>query len=109
MPCANCTGTSSSATLTSGFTLLTGVSKFSKVSLFSDLNNLVDITLDPRYSTICGYTDPDLDEVFCRGSCRDSTVRPSATGTTLDGATHTVPRRRSSALVASAEGRLIDR
>ncbi len=46
------------------FTLLTGVSKFSKVSLFSGLNNLKDITLDPRYSAICGYTDADLDAVF---------------------------------------------
>ena len=46
------------------FTLLTGVSKFSKVSLFSGLNNLQDITLDPRYSSICGYTDLDLDTVF---------------------------------------------
>ncbi len=46
------------------FTFLTGVSKFSKVSLFSGLNNLTDITLDPRYSTICGYTDVDLDTVF---------------------------------------------
>ena len=42
------------------FALLTGVSKFSKVSSFSGLNNLIDITLDPRYSAICGYTDaPD--------------------------------------------------
>ncbi len=46
------------------FTLLTGVSKFSKVSLFSGLNNLKDITLDPRYSAVCGYTDRDLDTVF---------------------------------------------
>ncbi len=46
------------------FTFLTGVSKFSKVSLFSGLNNLEDITLDPRYSAICGYTDRELDEVF---------------------------------------------
>ena len=46
------------------FTLLTGVSKFSKVSLFSGLNNLKDITLDPRYSAVCGYTDADLDAVF---------------------------------------------
>ena len=46
------------------FSFLTGVSKFSKVSLFSDLNNLVDITLDPRYSALCGYTETDLDTVF---------------------------------------------
>ena len=46
------------------FTFLTGVSKFSKVSLFSGLNNLKDITLDPRHSAICGYTETDLDTVF---------------------------------------------
>ena len=46
------------------FALLTGVSKFSKVSLFSGLNNLRDITLDPRYSALCGYTEADLDTVF---------------------------------------------
>ena len=45
-------------------TFITGVSKFSKVSLFSDLNNLVDLTLDPDYSAICGYTEADLDTVF---------------------------------------------
>ena len=46
------------------FTFITGVSRFSKVSLFSGLNNLTDITLDPAYSAICGYTDADLDTVF---------------------------------------------
>lgn len=46
------------------FAFLTGVSKFSKVSLFSGLNNLRDITVDARYSAICGYTEADLDEVF---------------------------------------------
>ena len=46
------------------FTFLTGVSKFSKVSLFSGINNLIDITLDPRFSAVCGYTDADLDTVF---------------------------------------------
>ena len=46
------------------FTFLTGVSKFSKVNLFSQLNNLTDITLDRRYSSICGYTEGDLDTVF---------------------------------------------
>ncbi|HAA45281.1 MAG TPA: hypothetical protein DCE28_07305 [Halomonas sp.] len=46
------------------FVLLTGVSKFSKVSLFSGLNNLNDITLDAPYAAICGYTDYDIDTVF---------------------------------------------
>ena len=46
------------------FTFLTGVSKFPKVSVFSVLNNLTDLTLDPRYSSICGYTESDLDTVF---------------------------------------------
>ncbi len=46
------------------FVLLTGVSKFSKVSLFSGLNNLRDITVSKTYSAICGYTDQDIDQVF---------------------------------------------
>ena len=46
------------------FSLVTGVSKFSKVSLFSGLNNLTDLTLDPTFSGICGYTEGDLDAVF---------------------------------------------
>ncbi|WP_020558713.1 ATP-binding protein [Thiofilum flexile] len=46
------------------FSFLTGVTKFSKVSLFSGLNNLKDITLDERYSALCGYTDTDVDQVF---------------------------------------------
>jgi hypothetical protein len=46
------------------FAMLTGVSKFSKVSLFSGLNNLKDITVDVRFSAICGYTDVDVDTVF---------------------------------------------
>lgn len=46
------------------FALLTGVSKFSKVSLFSGLNNLKDITLDPRYATLCGYTESEIHDVF---------------------------------------------
>ncbi len=46
------------------FVLVTGISMFSKVSLFSGLNNLRDISLDPRFATICGYTDEDIDTVF---------------------------------------------
>jgi hypothetical protein len=46
------------------FVLLTGVSKFSKVSLFSGLNHLQDITLDKRCATLCGYTEHELKTVF---------------------------------------------
>ncbi len=46
------------------FVFITGVSKFSKVSLFSGLNNLNDITINPRYATICGYTQKDVEESF---------------------------------------------
>ncbi|MCY4657796.1 MAG: AAA family ATPase [Gammaproteobacteria bacterium] len=46
------------------FSFITGVSKFAKVSLFSGLNNLIDITLDPSFSSICGYTESDLESVF---------------------------------------------
>ena len=46
------------------FVMLTGVSKFAKVSIFSGLNNLKDISLDPQYASICGYTEDDLREVF---------------------------------------------
>ena len=46
------------------FVLLTGVSKFSQVSIFSDLNNLDDITLDSRYATLLGYTQQELEHYF---------------------------------------------
>jgi hypothetical protein len=44
--------------------LITGVSKFSKVSIFSDLNNLNDITIHPRYSTLVGITQQELEINF---------------------------------------------
>jgi len=43
---------------------ITGVSKFSKVSLFSDLNNLIDITLSEGFSTLLGYTEAELAHYF---------------------------------------------
>ena len=42
------------------FAFLTGVTKFSKVSIFSDLNHLLDITIDRRYAGICGMTEDDI-------------------------------------------------
>jgi len=46
------------------FTFVTGVSKFSQVSLFSGPNNLKDITMDPRYAAMMGYTEEEIKEIF---------------------------------------------
>ncbi|OQY03120.1 MAG: hypothetical protein B6I20_05710 [Bacteroidetes bacterium 4572_117] len=46
------------------FILITGVSKFSQVSIFSDLNNLVDITIDEKYSQIVGWTKDEIENSF---------------------------------------------
>ena len=46
------------------FALLTGVTKFSKVSVFSDLNNLKDISMSPQFHDICGITEAELHAVF---------------------------------------------
>ncbi len=46
------------------FFLITGVSKFSQVSLFSDLNYLSDITLNSKYNTLVGYTQEELLQNF---------------------------------------------
>lgn len=46
------------------FAMLTGVSKFSKVNVFSGLNNLNDVSLDAAFSALCGYTQTDLEQVF---------------------------------------------
>ena len=43
---------------------VTGVSKFCHVSLFSDLNNLTDITMDARYATMLGYTQTEFESNF---------------------------------------------
>lgn len=49
------------------FAFLTGVTKFGKVSVFSDLNNLVDISMDTRYQTICGITKEEMVGDFDEG------------------------------------------
>ena len=49
------------------FTMLTGVSRFSKMTIFSGLNNLKDISFNPRYATICGITEKELKENFREG------------------------------------------
>jgi hypothetical protein len=49
------------------FTFITGVSKFSKVSIFSDLNQFDDLTLNPKFTTICGFTQTELQHYCGQG------------------------------------------
>ena len=49
------------------FAFLTGVTKFSHLSIFSGLNNLKDISLDPRYAALCGFTQEELETAFAEG------------------------------------------
>jgi hypothetical protein len=46
------------------FLFITGVSKFSQVSVFSELNTLTDLTMDENYATLVGYTQEELDTYF---------------------------------------------
>ena len=49
------------------FALLTGVARFGKVSIFSDLNNLRDISFEPKFAAVCGITNEEIDRYFGRG------------------------------------------
>ena len=49
------------------FAFFTGVTKFGKISVFSDLNNLVDLSMDNRFETICGITEKELHHYFQEG------------------------------------------
>ena len=46
------------------FVFITGVSKFAKVSVFSGMNNLIDISMNQQYATLCGITEPELQSSF---------------------------------------------
>jgi Predicted AAA-ATPase/PD-(D/E)XK nuclease superfamily len=46
------------------FLFITGVSKFARVSIFSDLNHLTDLTLNKKYAALCGYTQAELEHYF---------------------------------------------
>ncbi len=49
------------------FTFITGVSKFSKVSIFSDLSQFDDLTLDPKFTTVCGFTEAEIRQYCPQG------------------------------------------
>ncbi|MCU0289080.1 MAG: AAA family ATPase [Acidobacteria bacterium] len=46
------------------FLFITGVSKFSRISIFSDLNHLSDITIHPLYTKMLGYTQEEIEQYF---------------------------------------------
>lgn len=71
------------------FAFLTGVTKFSKVSVFSDLNNLKDISLSPSYERLCGISSDELEDVF-KDSIADMA---KANGITFDEAYATLKRK----------------
>ena len=58
------------------FMMITGISKFSKVSIFSELNNLTDITLHRRYLTLTGITQKELEENFKEEMAKLDVERP---------------------------------
>ena len=64
------------------FTFTTGVSKFSQVSLFSGPNNLTDITMDPKYAGMMGYTEEELKESF-QGYIHDIAKERSEQGSSI--------------------------
>ena len=66
------------------FAILTGVARFSKVSIFSDLNNLNDISMDNAYADICGWTEDELIDNFRKGIEDLAQEREEDFDTTLD-------------------------
>ena len=66
------------------FAFLTGVTKFGKVSVFSDLNNLTDISMDHRYISICGMTEKELLTNFKEGICRLASANEDNETETID-------------------------
>lgn len=66
------------------FAMLTGVARFSKVSIFSDLNNLKDISLDNEFADICGWTEEELVHTFRTGIEKLSNERNEEFSDTVD-------------------------
>ena len=66
------------------FAFLTGVTKFGKVSVFSDLNNLMDISMDHRYVNICGTTEEELKSYFKEGISELASANGDSESETID-------------------------
>ena len=66
------------------FAFITGVARFSKVSIFSDLNNLDDISMDNEYANICGLSETELVDTFRSGIEALAEERREDFNTTLD-------------------------
>lgn len=66
------------------FGMLTGVARFSRVSIFSDLNNLKDISMYDRYQEICGWTEEELTQNFKEGIESLAKRRRESSENTLD-------------------------
>jgi hypothetical protein len=58
------------------FVFITGISKFGKVSIFSDLNYFTDLTLNAQYATICGFTEAEIRQ-YCYGGLEDLAAKES--------------------------------
>lgn len=66
------------------FAFLTGVTKFGKISVFSDLNNLMDISMDHRYVNICGTTEEELKSYFKEGISELASANGDSESETID-------------------------
>ena len=60
------------------FVFITGISKFAKVSIFSDLNYFDDLTLDAGFTTVCGFTEAELRQ-YCDAGIRDLATKENST------------------------------
>ena len=66
------------------FAFLTGVTKFGKISVFSDLNTLMDISMDHRYVNICGTTEEELKSYFKEGISELAAANGDSESETID-------------------------
>jgi hypothetical protein len=69
------------------FVFITGVSKFSRVSVFSGLNNLNDITIGTKYTSICGYSQAEIDRYFPFNRIARQKIKTWYNGYSWDGQT----------------------